>query len=140
LSTARIEWVGLSERSALIAPAALGELPPIPLDKIPLDSGDGEYCTAYRWNEALTAYRSVDLRRNGSPAAASLSRWLEDIEQALMQSPFNAIPSELARIAEATNEEIRRKAEARHARVSTVPTAKDRGSSPSKTWRVDPAF
>lgn len=141
LSTARLELASVRERGTLIAPARLGELPPPDPDKIPLDFGDGEYCFAYRWDEARTAYQVVDLLRNSSPAAESLSRWLHDIEQALMQSPFNAIPSELALIALEANEAIIRKAnEARASRGVRASTTKEHVGSSSRSWHRDPGF
>jgi len=108
LSTARLESGSVREQSALVEQAALGRLPPLKPAEIPVDYGDGEYCTAYRWNEAHTAYQDIGLERNSSPAAATLNRWLQDIEKALTQPPFAAIQSELARIADDANEELRR--------------------------------
>lgn len=143
LSTARIALASLREHSALIAQAQLGKLPP--LDLVPVsDAGGGEYCLGYRWNEARTAYQGVDLRRNSSSAAQNLSSWLDEIEQALMQPPFNAISSELARIAEEANEEIIRKARrARSSRVVRAPTPKELIASPSppkSPWHTAPGF
>lgn len=141
LSTACIAVTSLREHSALIARAQLGELPPLKPEKIPLDGVDGEYCSAYRWNEAHTAYQYVDLRRNSSPEAASLSRWLNEIEQALMQSPFNAIASELARTAVEANEEILRRAELVRS-LRTAPMPKELLSFPPAPsgWRKVPGF
>ena len=144
LSTARIELAGLREQSDLIAQAQSGELPALKPEEVPLDFGDGEYCKAYRWNEARSAYQVVDLQRNSSPAAERLSHWLQDIERALLQSPFNQIASELARRAAAANEELRRKA--MHEPSSPVvkaPSPKELAASPSPSmspWHAQPGF
>lgn len=141
LSTACIALPSLREHGALIAQAQLGELPPLKPQEIVPDAGDGEYCSAYRWNEAHTAYQNVDLRRNSSPAAENLSRWLNEIEQALMQPPFNATAAEVARKAVEANEEILRRVELVRS-LRTAPMPKELLSFPASRsrWHQEPGF